>query len=400
MIEAVRTKTKKQITQIRKQREYYNLFKAAQIMSSNARTLAKVAVSSVAATITAALGYKVGLLSGLLTIPGQPEIDYTATEAQIEADGGKHVRAKDGRIIEYFISGSERADARVLVLCHGALCTGKIMAHTDSEWLAKLNSLNIKIIAVTQPESGYSTIQPGRRIENWPRDDLQPVLAAEGVDTFAVGGVSFGSLHATAVARYFGPARVTALGLQVPMVAFPFSKEIGLCDPQKDVGYTSTSLNTSVSGNLLARVIRSMLKNPGDLMRKKPGFIERWYSALTQGRKGQKAMDDRAAFQKSDFGALFAADLDRSAHKRGLGAVYMMASDTMRSGADPREIKGIDNVVVWYAAADAICPPSHGKWLAEHFKCSERPGALRVDPGGHMTGGGPLGEFIGVLMKE
>ena len=49
------------------------------------------------------------------------------------------------------------------------------------------------------------------------------------------------------------------------------------------------------------------------------------------GRKGQKAMDDRAAFQKSDFGALFAADLDRSAHKRGLGAVYMMASDTMRS---------------------------------------------------------------------
>ena len=33
--------------------------KAAQIMSSNACTLAKVAVSSVAATITAALGYKV-----------------------------------------------------------------------------------------------------------------------------------------------------------------------------------------------------------------------------------------------------------------------------------------------------------------------------------------------------
>ena len=40
---------------------------------------------------------QIGLLSGLLTIGGPPEIDYAATEALIEAEGGKHVRAKDGR---------------------------------------------------------------------------------------------------------------------------------------------------------------------------------------------------------------------------------------------------------------------------------------------------------------
>ena len=43
------------------------------------------------------LDTQIGLLSGLLTIPGPPEIDYAATEALIEAEGGKHVRAKDGR---------------------------------------------------------------------------------------------------------------------------------------------------------------------------------------------------------------------------------------------------------------------------------------------------------------
>ena len=95
-----------------------------------------------------------------------------------------------------------------------------------------------------------------------------------------------------------------------------------------------------------------------------------------------------------------ADDIDRSAHHRGLGTLYTMASDTLRSGVDPREINGIKNVVVWYGASDGTCPPSHGEWLGRHFRCSERPGALRADPGGHFSLGGPTEEFLGVLLKE
>ena len=40
---------------------------------------------------------QIGLLSELLAIRELPKTDYAATEALIKADGGKHVRAKDGR---------------------------------------------------------------------------------------------------------------------------------------------------------------------------------------------------------------------------------------------------------------------------------------------------------------
>lgn len=346
-------------------------------MWSNAPIWATVTASSVAATFVAASAYKIGLTSGLLTIAGPPEIDYAATEALIEAEGGKHVRAKDGRIIEYFICGSERADARVLVYCHGSMSTGKMFG-TLPKWVAKAKSLNVKVIAITQPGGGYSSIQPGRRIENWPRDDLQPVLAAEGVNgAFATSGASLGTAHALAVAQHFGATRVTGLGLQVPFVSMPFSKELGLSVALPYIPrFTSTSLNTSVLSNLKARFILWMFKDPkpGNRLRKKPNC--------------------------SDTEAKFADDLDRSGHFRGLGMLYTWASETIRSGVDPRQIKGIENVVVWYGATDKFCPPSHGKWLGEHFRCSERPGALREDPGGHSTLGGPCEEFLDVLFKK
>ena len=55
--------------------------------------------------------------------------------------------------------------------------------------------------------------------------------------------------------------------------------------------------------------------------------------------------------------------------------LYMMAKDVALdlAGFDPRNIElSGDRVVVWYAAADEDCPPSHGKWLAEHFGARTR----------------------------
>ncbi|GIQ87094.1 hypothetical protein KIPB_009064, partial [Kipferlia bialata] len=47
-------------------------------------------------------------------------------------------------------------------------------------------------------------------------------------------------------------------------------------------------------------------------------------------------------------------------------------------------IPNVGNTVVWYAADDKDCPPSHGKWLAEQCLSA---GPSRVLEGyGHMGG--------------
>ena len=55
--------------------------------------------------------------------------------------------------------------------------------------------------------------------------------------------------------------------------------------------------------------------------------------------------------------------------------LYGMAKDVALDlpGLDPRnvELSG-DRVVVWYAADDEDTPPSHGEWLAKHYKANTR----------------------------
>ncbi len=63
----------------------------------------------------------------------------------------------------------------------------------------------------------------------------------------------------------------------------------------------------------------------------------------------------------------------------------MMAKDIALDlpGLDPRNIElSGDRVVVWYAADDGDCPPSHGEWLAKHFHAKTRV----FDGYGHIGG--------------
>ena len=48
--------------------------------------------------------------------------------SKIEADGGKWIRLDDGRIVEYFVSGSSSSDAKILVDCPGGNCTGHMFS--------------------------------------------------------------------------------------------------------------------------------------------------------------------------------------------------------------------------------------------------------------------------------
>ena len=131
------------------------------------------------------------------------------------------------RVVEYYVCGSDKPDAKILVECHGGGLSGSFFfANTD--WVKALTELNVKTISPSFPGVGYSTVQPGRKIFNWPRDDLDPILIAEKVDKLTVMGTSFGSPHAMATAAYYGGdvARCTGMGLRVPNFGSQMCSEI------------------------------------------------------------------------------------------------------------------------------------------------------------------------------
>jgi pimeloyl-ACP methyl ester carboxylesterase len=69
----------------------------------------------------------------------------------------------------------------------------------------------VQVIAVDRPGIGRSDPQPGRKVQDWPRDIAQ-LADALGVDRFTVFGFSFGGPYVRACA-YALPERVTRAGL-------------------------------------------------------------------------------------------------------------------------------------------------------------------------------------------
>ena len=132
--------------------------------------------------------------------------------------GGRWVQLTDGRIVEYYVYGSQSADAKILVQCSGSFMSGWVNANMPLVD-AKLKELNIKGISISYPGFGYTTmIGSGYQIGQWPELDVEAVFAKEGLSgSFMVEGTSYGSAFAMAMATYFGE-RVSTLHLHVPYI--------------------------------------------------------------------------------------------------------------------------------------------------------------------------------------
>jgi pimeloyl-ACP methyl ester carboxylesterase len=298
--------------------------------------------------------------------------------SEITAKGCRWVRAADGRIIEYSVSGSQRTDARVLV-------SGYFAGMPElTSWKEAYRALNIKVIDLSFPGLGLSSLNPGRKISEWPQTDVVPVLEAEGVEDFSVYGSSYGSNHALAVAQYFGPTRVQALGLRVPYLGLPLSIELGLPDGQPRFPSTEEVLRNTFKIKLMrvllnfAAAYARMFSNPSRIA----------LSVMKSGVLGGIASSTARLCQ--DYPEEFAwlsSIPERLFAQGGDSMLYMMAKDVALDlpGLDPRNIRfSGDRVVVWYAADDEDCPPSHGEWLAQHYSAKTR----ILDGYGH--GGGAL----------
>lgn len=71
------------------------------------------------------------------------------------------------------------------------------------------------------------------------------------------------------------------------------------------------------------------------------------------------------------------------------GTLYNFLDDTGGDhGFDVRELTGVRNVLLSYAADDDDVPRSHGPWIAEHFrKNTKKTYLVRVTNFGGHTGG-------------
>lgn len=268
-----------------------------------------------------------------------------------EEETSKFVVTSGGRSIEYFVWGSSKSDARVAVICHGSACTGRFFNQALYPEHV-LVELNVVAISPSYPGHGGSDGLPFRRIADWPKDNLGPILEAEGVDQFFVQGASYGTAHAMATASYFGPEKCVALGLNVPYLPEPICREFGF----------TTDADFVLSEKLLKKPyvmlpVLSLLHM----------FSPLFKSALA-------AVSEGPAFSKESPAVLMAlqADIGRTFLRGAYGQVYeMLNGDTNKRWQDPRTIQ-TKYTCVCYAEDDTQCPPAHGKWLAEIF--SSNPG--------------------------
>eukprot|EP00536_Pseudo-nitzschia_multiseries_P005199 jgi/Psemu1/303171/fgenesh1_kg.95_\ len=250
-------------------------------------------------------------------------------------------------------------------------------------WVGAVESLDLRVVSVSVPGFGYSSIQPGRKINDWPVTDLLPVLKREKVEKFMVTGTSFGTCHALATARVFANATTTTttttannndnksendfgvscigMGLRVPYLGSESCKQLDL-ENHISVGYTSVSANTSLIGTITARLFTSFASKPGDAFEKPGPLMRAFVNLLNPG-----ALDKLELLMSEypDFMNTCRVEMDRSVVHSTQGILYNYATDTLIDhGFLVTDIRADLPVVVWYADDDEDCPPSHGRWIA------------------------------------
>jgi len=298
---------------------------------------------------------------------------------QITKDGGRFVQLTDGRIVEYFVYGSDAPDARVVVEIHGSMMNGWNMAD-PRVWgvnISKLKDLNIRAIAPSLPGAGLTSAIPGRKIADWPKTDLAPILQQEGVDRFMVAGTSEGAAHSLAAGHHFGK-RVDAMGVYCTWLPNPIIEECNLPrQPDEPPQWLTTAwMQNSCCGACLFPLFGHMMTP------------EKMLSGMVEGLDVEiNNPENNIDFGDAAWKQAMAEGAARTLKHSYQGQMWSMAHEVMWAdwGFDPRNIE-VPRVVVAYMQGDKTCPPEHGDWLASHFEAN-CPGTTVVrvtSKGSHM----------------
>jgi len=146
-------------------------------------------------------------------------------------DSTKWIQKPNGRIVEYYVFGSEEPDAKIFIMVNGSNGSAQFFSEMPSI-VSVLKEKNVKGISINIPGHGFTSRDPLRRMGDWAECDVEPVLKAEGIADDAllmIEGTSHGSSHCHSMMNYF-QSRVTHVHLHVPALAIEVATELEL-DP-------------------------------------------------------------------------------------------------------------------------------------------------------------------------
>lgn len=157
-----------------------------------------------------------------------------------------------------------------------------------------------------------------------------------------------------ATASYFEPTKCLALGLNVPYLPEPICREFQF-HTDADLIFTEETF-----------------KQPYVLFPVLSLLAMTWPFVFSQGIAYY--VPEGPVFRQENpkvYGAI-ETDCRRSFLRGVYGQAYeMLNSTTNQQWQDPRTIQ-TKCVAVWYAQDDSVCPPEHGKWLADWFHSKQQ----------------------------
>jgi pimeloyl-ACP methyl ester carboxylesterase len=267
----------------------------------------------------------------------------------------------DGRKVAYCRYGSQDPTKPVVINMHGS---GLEATFERDTYEGICQSLDCRGLAISLPGCGFSDEKPGRKVIDWPIEDLAAVLVAESIDQFHITGHSQGTPHAMAAALYF-PQRCIGLGLNAPLIPTSLCKELGFANTL-GTGQTPTSqqLKTVFMGwyfSLMGMVFSCL----------PPSFLSQFIKKGFPKVKADVELVDR-----------FESSMRRAVVRGTCGAIWETAQDTCFNwGFDVRDVKH-RNVIVWHSDDDSAIPSQQGKWLADYFSAKYEHASEGY---GHMT---------------
>jgi len=294
------------------------------------------------------------------------------TVENIKKHGNKFsrwIQKEDGRVIEYYVYGSENPDAKIFLQINGSMGSAKFFSEMPS-MVSLLKEHNIKGIAVNVAGHGFTSGDPLRKMGDWAKSDVEPVLKVEGVPDDApliIEGSSFGTAHAQSAMHYFQD-RVTHVHLHVPAMSSEISKEYGLKSISEGGSCTGSYVTTCflMPGNWCSPLLFCCCSGCAPFM---PGGAD--------GLKKLKGYDEIKGFEVSEI-------MKHHSMKHTLangihGTVYNLFLGQLYKnwGFHPFNDIKLENVekmkiMISYGEKDPSSPESHGEKLAQYYseKCN------------------------------